>query len=82
MDAGIHYFTFTHPDWEHRLTDRLTATAQAADQGGVSLLTVMDHYFQMIPVGGPFEPMLEATPPSATSPASPTTSTSACSSPG
>jgi F420-dependent oxidoreductase-like protein len=59
MDAGIHYFSFTHPDWEHRLTDRLTATAQVADEGGVSLLTVMDHYFQMIPVGGPFEPMLE-----------------------
>ncbi|MDH2415631.1 LLM class F420-dependent oxidoreductase [Nocardioides sp. CER19] len=59
MDAGIHYFTFTHPDWENRLTERLTATAQAADEGGVSLLTVMDHYFQMIPVGGPFEPMLE-----------------------
>ena len=59
MDAGIHYFSFTHPDWEHMLTDRLTATAQAADEGGVSLLTVMDHYFQMIPVGGPFEPMLE-----------------------
>ena len=59
MDAGIHYFTFTHPDWEHTLTDRLTATARIADEGGVSLLTVMDHYFQMIPVGGPFEPMLE-----------------------
>jgi F420-dependent oxidoreductase-like protein len=59
MDAGIHYMTFTHPDWQHTLTDRLTATARVADQGGVRQLTVMDHYFQMIPVGGPFEPMLE-----------------------
>jgi F420-dependent oxidoreductase-like protein len=59
MDAGLHYFTFTHPDWEHTLTDRLTATARVADEGGVELLTVMDHYFQMIAVGGPFEPMLE-----------------------
>src|SRR4051812_46014584 len=59
MDAGIHYMTFTHPDWAQTLTDRLTATAKVADQGGVAQLTVMDHYFQMIPVGGPFEPMLE-----------------------
>ena len=60
MDAGLHYFTFTHPDWEHTLTDRLTATAKIADQGGVSLLTVMDHYFQMEFNGGAEAPMLEA----------------------
>jgi F420-dependent oxidoreductase-like protein len=59
MDAGIHYMTFTHPDWEHTLTDRLAATAKVADQGGIEQFTVMDHYYQMIPVGGPFEPMLE-----------------------
>ena len=59
MDLGIHYMTFTHPDWQHTLTDRLTSTATLADQGGVRQMTVMDHYFQMIPVGGPFEPMLE-----------------------
>lgn len=59
MDLGIHYANFTHPDWETTLVDRLTATARAADEGGVALLTVMDHYFQMIPYGGPFEPMLE-----------------------
>lgn len=59
MDLGIHYANFTHPDWETTLVDRLTATARAADEGGVALFTVMDHYFQMIPYGGPFEPMLE-----------------------
>jgi F420-dependent oxidoreductase-like protein len=31
-----------------------------ADQGGVELLTVMDHWFQMEQLGGPPEPMLEA----------------------
>ncbi|GAA3600153.1 TIGR03560 family F420-dependent LLM class oxidoreductase [Kineosporia mesophila] len=59
MDLGIHYFTFTHPEWETTLTDRFTETALVADQGGVSLLTVMDHWFQMLHAGGPFEPMLE-----------------------
>jgi len=56
---GIHYASFSHPEWQTRLADRLTQTAQVADQGGVSLFTVMDHYFQMEQLGGPSEPMLE-----------------------
>jgi F420-dependent oxidoreductase-like protein len=56
---GIHYANFTHPEWESRLTDRLTETARVADQGGAALFTVMDHYFQMEMLGGPPEPMLE-----------------------
>lgn len=59
MDLGLHYFTFTHPEWETTLADRLTETAQIADEGGVNLLTVMDHWFQMLDAGGPHEPMLE-----------------------
>ena len=59
MRIGIHYASFGHPDWQHRLVERLTATARAADQGGASLFTVMDHYFQMEQLGGPSEPMLE-----------------------
>ena len=59
MRIGIHYANFTHPDWQHRLLDRLTETARAADQGGASMFTVMDHYFQMEALGGPPEPMLE-----------------------
>lgn len=59
MRIGIHYANFTHPDWEHRLADRLTETARVADQGGASMFTVMDHYFQMEMLGGPSEPMLE-----------------------
>lgn len=59
MDLGIHYANFTHPDWENRLAERLTATAVVADEGGVALLTVMDHYFQMETLNGPHEPMLE-----------------------
>jgi len=59
MDLGIHYANFTHPDWQQSLAQRLTETAKVADAGGVDLFTVMDHWFQMIPLGGPFEPMLE-----------------------
>jgi F420-dependent oxidoreductase-like protein len=59
MLLGVHYANFTHPDWEHRLAERLTETARVADQGGVAQLTVMDHWFQMEAMGGPPEPMLE-----------------------
>ncbi|MBB3049795.1 F420-dependent oxidoreductase-like protein [Prauserella isguenensis] len=59
MELGLHYYTFTHPEWETTLADRLTETARVADQGGVSLMTVMDHWFQMEQAGGPHEPMLE-----------------------
>ena len=59
MELGVHYANFTHPDWQHRLAARLTETARVADQGGASLFTVMDHWFQMENLGGPPEPMLE-----------------------
>jgi F420-dependent oxidoreductase-like protein len=59
MQLGVHYANFTHPDWSTRLADRLDETARVADQGGVSLLSVMDHFFQMETLGGPPEPMLE-----------------------
>lgn len=59
MRIGIHYANFTHPDWQISLADRLTETARVADQGGASLFTVMDHWFQMENLGGPAEPMLE-----------------------
>ena len=59
MQLGIHYSNFTHPDWHTRIAERLTETAQVADQGGVNLLTVMDHWFQMEARGGPSHPMLE-----------------------
>ncbi|MET3960075.1 F420-dependent oxidoreductase-like protein [Marmoricola sp. OAE513] len=59
MKIGLHYANFTHPDWESTLEDRLTESVRVADQGGISLVTVMDHWFQMENLGGPSEPMLE-----------------------
>ncbi|WP_155056748.1 LLM class F420-dependent oxidoreductase [Streptomyces blattellae] len=58
MRLGMSYANFSHPDWEHRLTDRLSETARVADQGGVAQLTVMDHWLQMELLGGPDQPML------------------------
>jgi F420-dependent oxidoreductase-like protein len=59
MKVGLHYANFTHPDWAQMLEDRLTETVRIADQGGIDLVTVMDHWFQMENLGGPAEPMLE-----------------------
>ncbi|WP_193606877.1 LLM class F420-dependent oxidoreductase [Nocardioides lijunqiniae] len=59
MQLGVHYASFSHSAWPDRLEERLTETARVADQAGVSLLTVMDHWFQMEDLGGPGEPMLE-----------------------
>ncbi len=60
MKLGVHYANFSHPDWATRLEDRLTETARIADEGGIDLFTVMDHWFQMEDLGGPPEPMLES----------------------
>jgi F420-dependent oxidoreductase-like protein len=59
MQVGVHYANFGHPDWESRLTERLTETARVADEGGAALMTVMDHWFQMEEMGGSAAPMLE-----------------------
>jgi F420-dependent oxidoreductase-like protein len=59
MRLGVHYARFSHPGGAERILGRLTETARVADQGGVSVLTVMDHWFQMEQLGGPGEPMLE-----------------------
>jgi len=59
MQVGVHYANFGHPDWETRLVERLTETVRIADQGGATLVTAMDHWFQMEEMGGPSAPMLE-----------------------
>jgi F420-dependent oxidoreductase-like protein len=59
MRMDVHYANFSHPDWQHTLLDRLTESARVADEGGVAMFTVMDHWFQMESLGGPPEPMLE-----------------------
>jgi F420-dependent oxidoreductase-like protein len=59
MRLDVHYANFSHPDWQHSLLDRLSETARVADEGGIAMFTLMDHWFQMESLGGPPEPMLE-----------------------
>src|SRR3954452_20860655 len=57
---GLHLHSYTHPDAPPaELFDRFVAQAQAAEAAGFSLVTVMDHLYQIGGVGQETEPMLE-----------------------
>jgi len=57
---GFHLPSYTHPDTapEH-LFDRVVEQAQAAEEAGFDLVTVMDHLYQINGIGQVDEPMLE-----------------------
>jgi F420-dependent oxidoreductase-like protein len=58
---GLQIPGFRHagaPDTE--MFDRTLAQAQAAERGGFASVWVMDHFWQLPPLGGPDEPILEA----------------------
>ena len=58
---GLHLPTYTHPDMPAaELFDRVVEQAQAAEAAGFSLVTVMDHLYQIGGVGQVDEPMFEA----------------------
>ena len=59
MKVGIHFVNFTLPGQPESLGPILAGTARAAEEGGVSLFTVMDHWFQMEEFASSAEPMLE-----------------------
>jgi F420-dependent oxidoreductase-like protein len=59
MLLGVHCSNLSWPGGPAALGTTLAEVATAADQGDVTTLTMMDHYFQMEPLGGPPEPMLE-----------------------
>ena len=59
MKLAVHCADLTWPGGPAALAGHLAAVARAADEGGVTTLTMMDHYFQMENLGGPAEPMLE-----------------------
>jgi F420-dependent oxidoreductase-like protein len=59
MLLGVHCANLTWPGGPAALGTTLAGVAKAADAGGVTTLTMMDHYFQMEHLGGPPEPMLE-----------------------
>ena len=51
-------FTFDAPDTE--LFARVVEQARAAEETGFDSVWVMDHFYQLPPLGGPEKPMLEA----------------------
>ena len=57
---GLHLPSYTFPNTPpERLFDRIVEQAQAAEATGFSLVTVMDHLYQIGGVGAETEPMLE-----------------------
>ncbi|HEY5419507.1 MAG TPA: LLM class F420-dependent oxidoreductase [Marmoricola sp.] len=59
MKLGVHCANLSWPGGPAALPATLAGVAEVADQGGVTTMTLMDHYFQMQHLGGTDEPMLE-----------------------
>ena len=59
MRVGIHFVNFTLPGAPASLGATLATTARIADEGGVSVFTLMDHWFQMEMMASAQDPMLE-----------------------
>jgi len=59
MELGIHFVNFTLPGGPEALAPTLAATARAAEEGGCSTFTLMDHWFQMEQFATSEDPMLE-----------------------
>ena len=59
------FFSYHMPNYtfagteDDRLFDRVVESAQAAEQAGFDMVTVMDHFYQIAAVGGEEEAMLE-----------------------
>jgi F420-dependent oxidoreductase-like protein len=59
MKLGIHFGHFELPGGPSALAGTVAAVAQAAEDGGCAIFTLMDHWFQMDRVAPAQEPMLE-----------------------
>ena len=59
MELGIHFTNFTLPGGPASLAPTLAATARAAEEGGCTTFTLMDHWFQMEQFATAQDPMLE-----------------------
>ena len=60
MELGLHIANFTWTGGAAELGDRLGGTAKAAEDAGFTRVTVMDHFWQIGPIGPPELEMLEA----------------------
>ena len=59
MQVGIHFVNFSLPGAPESLATTLAATARTAEDAGVSVFSLMDHWFQMEMRAPAEEPMLE-----------------------
>lgn len=59
MELAVHVVRFDFPDGPAATARGLKDLAQASEAAGVGALTLMDHYFQIPPMGEATEPMLE-----------------------
>jgi F420-dependent oxidoreductase-like protein len=59
MELGIHYANFTLPGGAEAIAPTLAATAQAAEEGGCTVFSLMDHWYQMESFATSFDPMME-----------------------
>jgi F420-dependent oxidoreductase-like protein len=59
VKLAVHCSNLTWPGGAPALGRTLAEVAKVADLGGITTLTMMDHWFQMENLGGPPEPMLE-----------------------
>ncbi len=57
---GLQIPNFTHDVDDADLFERVVEHATAAEESGFSSVWVMDHFFQLPPLGGPDQPILEA----------------------
>src|ERR1700674_6014016 len=58
---GYHMPSFTFPGVSpDKLFDNAVGLARSAENAGFELVTVMDHFYQITPIGPEEEPMLEA----------------------
>jgi F420-dependent oxidoreductase-like protein len=60
MDLGFHIADFTWNGASPTMAPTLARLAREAEAGGIARLTVMDHFWQIGPIGAPEESMLEA----------------------
>lgn len=60
MRFGLQIPNFTHDVDDAELFDRVLEHASTAEDTGFHSVWVMDHFFQLPPMGGPDQPMLEA----------------------
>ena len=60
MQIGLQIPDFTTPDGPARLGADLATVARTADEAGFDFIAVMDHFFQIPPIGAPEREMLEA----------------------